>query len=70
LLGLKPLAALWQTRIGKALLLAVFLLGLLVHIPAAYFYAEFWNCTFDPSNPLEKLWSWSDAPFLYPLHYR
>ena len=68
LLCVRPVAALWQARAGRALVLGSALAGLLVHLPAVYLRADDWNDLhlFGP-QPQRMLWSWRDPPFLYPL---
>jgi hypothetical protein len=61
LLCLRPVTALWASRRGRALVVALGLLGVLVQIPAVYFDAGRWNATADVPD---DLWSWSRAPFL------
>jgi hypothetical protein len=67
LLCLHPVAVLWRTPAGRAVVMALVLLGCLVHAPAVYFRAEDWDMAADVDHHPAVLWSWSDPPFLYPL---
>jgi hypothetical protein len=68
LLMLRPLAALWAVPSGRRLIVGVGLLAALLHLPAVLLHADQWNAiTFADQAP-ERLWSWIDAPFLFPLH--
>jgi hypothetical protein len=60
LLCVRPIAVLGASRGGRALVLTLAILGLLVHIPAAYFNAIRWNST---AHFPDDLWSWTHAPF-------
>jgi hypothetical protein len=70
LLCVRPVAALWQTRAGRGLLLASALAGLLLHAPAVYLRADRWNDLYLDEHPEGMLWSWRDPPFLYPVLHR
>ena len=59
LLCVRPIAALWTSRGGRALVLSMALLGLLAHLPAAYFNAVRWNAT---AHFPEDVWSWTHSP--------
>jgi hypothetical protein len=63
----RPLAVLWPTASGKGLVLTLALLSCLMHVPAIYLRSADWNGRVDVVHHTEKLWSWSDPPFLYPL---
>jgi hypothetical protein len=70
LLCARPVAALWRSRTGWPALACVALLSFLMHAPAVFWDAGFWNNA-GPSGPTpESLWSWSRPPFLYPLQQR
>jgi hypothetical protein len=64
LLAVRPIAALCQTRGGRAVLAAA-LLSVLLHVPAVYQRAGFWHESVGLASHPEKLWSWSRPPFLY-----
>jgi len=38
-----------------------------MHVPAIYLRSADWNGRVDINYHPERLWSWSDPPFLYPL---
>ena len=67
LLCVRPIAVLWSTKRGKGLVLTLVLLSCLMHLPAIYLRSADWNGRVDVIHHTEKLWSWSDPPFLYPL---
>lgn len=69
LLCVAPLAALWQTRAGRATVLSLALASVLLHLPAVYLGSVNWSGTVLDADHLDRLWSWSDAPFLYPLRH-
>jgi hypothetical protein len=63
----RPIAVLWSTGIGKGLVLTLAMLSCLMHVPAIYLRSADWNRRVDVIHHTEKLWSWTDPPFLYPL---
>jgi hypothetical protein len=65
----RPVAVLWRTGPGKALVAALVLASFLVHAPAVYRRAADWDNAADVDNHPEKLWSWSHPPFLYPWQH-
>jgi hypothetical protein len=67
LLCVRPIAVLWSTGSGKGLVATLALLSFLLHVPAIYLRSADWNGRVDVIHHTEKLWSWSDPPFLYPL---
>jgi hypothetical protein len=69
LLCLAPVAWLWRSRGGRRLVFALAVLSFAVNAPLVYLRADRWNGVPDNivDNPA-RLWSWSRAPFLYPLH--
>jgi hypothetical protein len=67
LLCVRPIAFLWRTGTGKGLVFSLALLSGLMHMPAIYLRSADWNGRIDVDHHVEKLWSWSDPPFLYPL---
>jgi hypothetical protein len=67
LLCLQPVAMLWRTRSGPALVFGVVVLSYLMHIPGVYLRGATWYAHADSVRNPKVLWSWSDAPFLYPL---
>jgi hypothetical protein len=70
LLCVPPLASLWAYRPGRRTVLALALLSALMHAPYLYSRASMWACDCDLNVNREILWSWSAAPFLYPLRHR
>jgi hypothetical protein len=70
LLCVRPVAALWQDRAGRGLVLASALGGVLLHVPAVYLRADRWNDLYLDEHPEGMLWSWRDSPFLYPVLHR
>jgi hypothetical protein len=67
LLLLRPLAALWSTPGGRFLVIAVGVVAFLLHVPADFLHSDRWNpVVLRVDNP-DALWSWSDAPFLFPF---
>jgi hypothetical protein len=68
LLCVGPLAALGELAAGRLLIGLVAVLGLLVHVPYAHFHACRWDSRHLERRP-DRVWSWSDAPFLYPLRH-
>ena len=62
----QPIAALVATRQGRALIVALGIVGTLVQIPAVYGGAYRWNLT-HAESPEQAAWSWSDAPFFAPF---
>jgi hypothetical protein len=67
LLCVRPIAFLWDCRLGKGVVIAFALLSALLHVPAIYLRSADWNGRVDVDHHVEMLWSWSDPPFLYPL---
>lgn len=61
LICVRPIAALWESRRGRALVVSLALLGVMAHVPAVYFNAFRWNAT---ARFPEDTWSWSHPPFL------
>jgi hypothetical protein len=47
--------------------LALGLVGLLMHVPSVYLNGPVWNNAVDVDFHTEALWSWSRAPFLFPI---
>jgi hypothetical protein len=69
LLCVGPLTLLWQSRAGRSAVLVLALASVLLHLPAVYLESVHWNGAVLAQDHLDKLWSWSDAPFLYPLRH-
>jgi hypothetical protein len=69
LLCVAPLAALWQSRGGRAAVLGLALASALLHLPAIYLGSMNWSGVVLDADHLDRLWSWPDAPFLYPLRH-
>ena len=69
LMALQPVALCWQTAAGRRLVVALALFGFALQAPAVYGGAERWNSSPNVDRYPERLWSWSDAPFLYPLRH-
>jgi hypothetical protein len=67
LLCLRPIAWLWVRQMGRCLVLAVALLSVCMHVPAVCLRSDAWNAEPNIDYSRERLWSWSDPPFLYPL---
>jgi hypothetical protein len=67
LLALRPIALLGRSRPGRAMVLALGLVGLLMHVPSVYLNGPVWNNAADVDFHTEALWSWSRAPFLFPI---
>jgi hypothetical protein len=67
LLCVRPIALLWHTGTGKGLVLSLALLSCFMHVPAIYLRSADWNGRVNADHHAEKIWSWSDPPFLYPL---
>jgi len=67
LLCVRPIALLWRKRTGRGLVISLALLSCLMHVPAIYLRSADWNGRVDINYHPERLWSWSDPPFLYPL---
>lgn len=69
LLTVRPTALLLTSRRGTALVAALACAGVLVNVP--WIFGESWRWLHDPVNidlAPERLWDWSDAPFLYDLN--
>jgi hypothetical protein len=64
LLCVRPLARLWECRSGRLIILAMAAIGFLINAPAVYMAADRWNAV---SPDPERMWSWQDPPFLYPI---
>lgn len=65
-----PLARLWRLQTGRAAVALLGLLAALVHLPGVYGDGLGWNSV--PNNidaHPERLWSWRDAPFFFPLKH-
>jgi hypothetical protein len=60
LLAVPAAALLLESRLGRGLLLTLFLLGLAVHLPCILWEAHRWNWL-EPRD----YWTWSNPPFLY-----
>jgi hypothetical protein len=69
LLAVGPIAVAWRTSAGRWLLGSLALLSLMAHIPAVYCRADFWNASPEVGEHLERLWSWSEPPLLFPLQH-
>lgn len=67
LLCVAPIAALIARRPGRILLLNLGLAGVLVHASMVYGKAHEWNGRADIDVNAPALWSWSRAPFLWPI---
>jgi hypothetical protein len=67
LLCVQPVAALRRGACGRAALAAAACLGFLLHASGVYLRADRWNDLLRADSPERMLWSWADAPFLYPL---
>jgi hypothetical protein len=66
-LALPVVAVLWKRRGGRVILLTLALLSFLPHAPVLFTDALAWNRLCDQRPKL--LWSWREAPFLYPLQH-
>jgi hypothetical protein len=66
LLCARSIDGLFARRSGRALVVAVGLLGSLVQIPGAYTDSFRWNY-YHGDGAERAVWSWSDAPFLAPF---
>ncbi len=60
LLALPAVALMFESRVGRGLLVGLALAGLFVHLPCLLWDAHRWNFL-----PDRDLWSWANAPFLY-----
>ncbi len=60
LLALPAVALMFESRVGRGLLVGLALAGLFVHLPCLLWDAHRWNFL-----PDRDFWSWSKAPFLY-----
>ena len=67
LLALPVVAALWESRRGRGIVLSLGILAILMHAPCAFFRANDWNHVVDIDQNTQWLWSWSHAPFLQPF---
>jgi hypothetical protein len=65
LLCVRPIAALWEADWGRRAIAAVGALAFVLHLSAVHFNADQWNAAQKIDSHPAKLWSWSDAPFLY-----
>jgi hypothetical protein len=64
----RPVGWLLETRWGWAVVAAVGVVGFAVHAPCAYYDAWLWNALpISADAHPERLWDWSDPPFLYGL---
>jgi hypothetical protein len=64
---LRPLATLLRVVWGRRLVVAVAVLSFLMHLPLSHFRACYWD-GLPPAEQLgQRVWSWSDPPFLYPF---
>lgn len=61
----RPVAALWERRGGRGLLFGLALISFLTHVAAVHLQADQWNEVNDIDNHPERLWSWSEPPFLH-----
>jgi hypothetical protein len=64
---LRPLAAVWSVVWGRRLVVAVAVLGFLMHLPLSHFRACYWDGSGAPDQLGSRVWSWTDPPFLYPF---
>lgn len=67
LLTLRPIAALDTTRLGRRLVFALGLAAVLTQLPGVYGTPFRWERSVDINRDRAMLWSWSRAPFLWPL---
>jgi hypothetical protein len=65
LLCVQPIAVLWRSVNGRCIVLTFAVLGFLLHVPAVYLKQDLWNSCPPVGERLERLWSWSEAPFLF-----
>lgn len=70
LLCVQPLALLWQRVWGRRLVVALGFLSFLIHAAEVYKNAGDWNNLLPIDSHPERLWSWSHAPFFYPLTHQ
>lgn len=63
---LRPIATLWESSLGRGLVVAVALLSACMHLPAVYRQAANWDNRVQVNHHPETLWSWSHPPFLEP----
>ena len=59
LLCVRPIAALRASRMGRSVVFSLAILGVLAHVPAAYFNGVRWNAT---AHFPQDLWSWTRSP--------
>jgi hypothetical protein len=55
---------------GRRLLLGLALLGVYLHACPVYLRADRWNDAPMISEHPERLWAWTDPPFLSPILHR
>src|SRR5487761_1669770 len=67
LLVLTPLAALWASRAGRRLVVALILASALLHVPSVYLEQGRWYSGSDSDRFTASLWRWTSPPFLFPL---
>ena len=67
LLCARPVAALGATARGRALVIGLALLGVMLQVPGVYLGAYRWNVVYSDVRP-QAVWSWSRAPFLAPFN--
>jgi hypothetical protein len=70
LLCLPAIAALFQTWRGKLILLLFLVVSALMHLPPVFLHPPSWNVYAEVDQHPERLWSWSDPPFLSPFRER
>lgn len=67
LLCVAPMSRLLDWRGGRALLGALFVAGFLAQVPMIYGNAHHWNAEAEIDTHADRLWSWTRAPFLWPI---
>jgi hypothetical protein len=67
LLCVRPLAVVCQARWGIHALLCLAVVSFLVHAPAVFEEADFWNNATQINDHPEQLWNWSRPPFFRPF---
>ncbi|MEX1118039.1 MAG: hypothetical protein WEB60_04515 [Terrimicrobiaceae bacterium] len=67
LLCLPGIAFCLRLPLSRFALIFLLVVSALLHLPHIMFNANVWNGRADVDSHPERLWSWSDAPFLIPL---
>ena len=67
LLGLGPIGRLCGSTAGRAVVGSLAIAGVLMQVPCVYLGANRWSEAADVDYRPDSLWSWVDAPFLWPF---